>query len=119
MKYWSQLDLAANVATIEAPLLINASANEMYGAVRLLRHMEEAGKPYDAYVFPRENHVKWQPAHLLAIMRRNVDWFQFWLQSYEDPDASKARQYSHWRKLREMRAADQLTAPHSATVAPK
>ena len=119
MKYWSQLDLAANIATIEAPLLINASANEMYGAVRLLRHMEEAGKPYDAYVFPRENHVKWQPAHLLAIMHRNVDWFQFWLQSYEDPDASKARQYSHWRKLREMRAADRLTAPHSATVAPK
>jgi dipeptidyl aminopeptidase/acylaminoacyl peptidase len=118
LKYWAQLDLAANVATIEAPLLMNASANEMYGAVRLLRHMEDAGKPYDAYVFPRENHVKWQPAHLLAIMRRNVDWFRFWLQSYEDPAAGKARQYSHWRKLREMQST-RLTVPPSAPAATK
>lgn len=127
-KYWDQFSLASNVETIEAPLLVNSPANEMYGAVRLLRHMEDARKPYDAYVFPRENHVKWQPAHLLAIMRRNVDWFAFWLQSYEDPDPAKARQYAHWRKLREMWEADrkrsdqdgrntQLTSPPSAAAA--
>jgi dipeptidyl aminopeptidase/acylaminoacyl peptidase len=125
LKYWAQLSVASNVETIEAPLLLNGSANEMYAAVRLLRHMEEAGKPYDAYVFARENHVKWQPAHLLAIMRRNVDWFGFWLQSYEDPDPAKAQQYSRWRKLRELQEADrnraggegrssQLTRPDSA-----
>lgn len=118
--YWDQFTLASNVESIEAPLLVNSSANEMYGAVRLLRHMEEAGKPYDAYVFPRENHVKWQPAHLLAIMRRNVDWFAFWLQSYEDPAPAKARQYAHWHELREMWEADRkLTEPRSATAAGK
>lgn len=124
-KYWDQFTPAANVDAIEAPLLVNSSANEMYGAVRLLRHMEEARKPYDAYVFPRENHVKWQPAHLLAIMHRNVDWFAFWLQSYEDPDPAKAGQYARWRKLREMWEADrkrtdnrntQLTSTPTATA---
>lgn len=104
-KYWDQLDPAANVAAFEAPLLMNVSANETYGVIRLLRHMEEARKPYDAYVFPRENHVKWQPAHLLAIMRRNVDWFQFWLQSHEDPDPAKAEQYRRWHELKKLHEA--------------
>lgn len=113
-KYWDQFTLAANVDAIEAPLLVNSAANEMYGAVRLLRHMEEARKPYDAYVFPRENHVKWQPAHLLAVMRRNVDWFAFWLQSYEDPDPAKAVQYERWRRLREMRVT---SSPPAAAAA--
>jgi dipeptidyl aminopeptidase/acylaminoacyl peptidase len=105
-EYWNQLDLAAHVDTIEAPLLLNVAAHEMYSSVRLMRHMEEAGKPYDAYVFTQETHVKWQPAHLHAIMRRNVDWFRFWLQSHEDPDPGKAQQYVYWRKLREIHEAN-------------
>jgi dipeptidyl aminopeptidase/acylaminoacyl peptidase len=112
-KYWNQLDLAAHVDTIEAPVLLNVAAHEMYGVVRLMRHMEEARKPYDAYVFDQETHVKWQPAHLYAIMRRNVDWFRFWLQSYEDPDPSKAQQYVYWRRLREMHEANRKSAPAS------
>ncbi len=105
LDFWKQIDLADHVQSIEAPLLINAIAKETYGLTRLLNHMAEAGKPYDAYVFAEETHLKWQAAHLDAIMRRNLDWFRFWLQSYEDPDPGKAEQYSRWRKLRELRDA--------------
>jgi hypothetical protein len=72
--------------------------------------MEDAGKPYDAYVFPRETHIKYQPAHLAAIMQRNVDWLRFWLQSYEEPVAEKTVQYERWRKLREMQDANRARA---------
>jgi dipeptidyl aminopeptidase/acylaminoacyl peptidase len=110
LDFWKQIDLADNVETIEAPILINVPAHETYSLTRLLNHMTEAGKPYDAYVFPMETHLKWQAAHLDAIMRRNLDWFRFWLQSHEDPDPDKAEQYSRWRKLRELRDTDRARA---------
>jgi hypothetical protein len=53
-------------------------------------------------VFANEPHSKWQPAHLHAIQQRNVDWFRFWLQDYEDTSAEKQEQYQRWRGLREM-----------------
>lgn len=117
LDYWKQIDLAENVETIEAPILMNVPATETYGLLRLINHMAEAGKPYDAYVFPRETHLKWQPAHLSVIMHRNVDWFRFWLQSYEDPEPAKADQYVRWRKLREQARATQIK-PQPPVAAP-
>lgn len=114
LEFWKQIDLADNVESIEAPILINAAANETYSLTRLLNHMAEAGKPYDAYVFEKETHLKWQPAHLHTIMLRNLDWFRFWLQSHEDPGPGKAEQYSRWRKLRELRDADRARGPAPA-----
>ena len=121
LDFWKQIELADNVETIEAPILINATARETYSIARLLNHMAAAGKPYDAYVFPNETHLKWQPAHLHAIMRRNLDWFRYWLQSHEDSDPAKAEQYSRWRKLREQRDADRArssSAPAAAKSPP-
>jgi hypothetical protein len=54
----------------------------------------------DLYVFPHEPHQKFQPRHKLAAYERNLDWFRFWLQGYEDPDPSKTEQYGHWRRMR-------------------
>nr|WP_298723577.1 Atxe2 family lasso peptide isopeptidase [uncultured Steroidobacter sp.] len=102
---WKHIDLADNIDSIEAPLLIQTPASEMMGQVRLMKHMAEAGKPYDAYVFTNETHIKWQPAHLQAIAARNLDWFRFWLQGYEDPDPAKSAQYQRWRQLREQQQA--------------
>jgi hypothetical protein len=100
LEFWKQIDLADDVESIEAPLLINTPATETYSLIRLMKHMREAGKPYDAYVFPQETHIKWQAAHIRACMERNLDWFSFWLQSYEDPDPAKADEYARWRGLR-------------------
>ena len=99
-EFWRQIDLADHVDKIEAPILLHLAAHEAYGQVPLIRHLAEAGMPYDAYVFPRETHIKWQPAHLHAIMQRNLDWFRFWLQDFEDADPAKADQYARWRELR-------------------
>jgi dipeptidyl aminopeptidase/acylaminoacyl peptidase len=117
LDFWKRIDLADNVDTIEAPILIQAAANELSGQIRLMKHMAEAGKPYDAYVFTAETHIKWQPAHLRAIGIRNIDWFRFWLHGYEDPDPAKAGQYQRWRELRELQknGRERLKRPRSAT----
>ena len=106
--FWSGIDIADHIDSIEAPILMNLSDRETFALLRLIRHMEDGGKPYDAYIFPNETHVKWQPAHLHAIMVRNLDWFRFWLQDYQDGDAAKADQYERWRKLRAQREADRV-----------
>jgi hypothetical protein len=34
------------------------------------------------------------------LLVRNIDWFRFWLQGYEDPNPVKKQQYAHWREMR-------------------
>ena len=103
--FWKEIDIADRVETIEAPVLMHLAAHETFALIRLIRHLADAGKPYDTYVFPAETHIKWQAAHLYAINRRNLDWFRFWLQDFEDSDAAKSEQYVRWRKLRERQQA--------------
>jgi hypothetical protein len=52
-------------------------------------------------VFPDEHHIKFQPKHKLAVYERNVDWFRFWLQGYEDPSPEKVGEYRIWREMRD------------------
>jgi dipeptidyl aminopeptidase/acylaminoacyl peptidase len=101
-EFWSQIDIADHVEQVEAPLLVNYPDREFPRAWRVPRSMENAGRAYEAYIFPDEYHVKWQPAHRFAIYNRNLDWFRFWLQDVEDPDVSKSKQYERWRALREL-----------------
>jgi dipeptidyl aminopeptidase/acylaminoacyl peptidase len=106
MKVWRGVDMAENVDTIKAPILMNLPEDELPQMTRLIRHLSDAGKPYDVYVFRDETHMKWQPAHLHAIVQRNLDWFDFWLQGREDADPAKAEQYERWRKLKQQHEAD-------------
>lgn len=119
--FWNEIDIAAHVDTVEAPILMHLAAHETYALVRLIRNLADAGKPYDAYVFPAETHIKWQAAHLHAIAARNLDWFRFWLQGFEDPMPAKGEQYQRWSKLREQQrratAATISPPPDSSAVA--
>jgi dipeptidyl aminopeptidase/acylaminoacyl peptidase len=99
-EFWKPIDLAYNLDQVEAPILFHIPDSEMVGTGILLRRMSDARLPFDAFVFPNELHQKWQPAHRLAIYRRNLDWFRFWLQDIEDPNPETAEQYERWRKLR-------------------
>lgn len=102
MEFWQGISIADNVDAIEAPILMNLPATEVYAQLRLIRHLRDAHRPYDAYVFDRETHLKWQPAHLQAIQERNLDWFRFWLQDLEDPNPAKTDQYDRWHQLRQL-----------------
>jgi hypothetical protein len=55
------------------------------------------------FLFPGDHHIKWQPAHRMAIYTRNIDWFNFWLRDAVDPAPEKAAQYDRWRRLKSQR----------------
>jgi hypothetical protein len=49
------------------------------------------------------------------LQQGNVDWFDFWLNRYEDPDPAKTEQYKRWRELRKLQEAQDA---ERATKAP-
>lgn len=96
---WRAISPAFKLDRIRAPILFQHSEQEyMYALdyeIPLIRERRA-----DLYVFPNEPHQKFQPRHKLAVYERNLDWFRFWLQGYEDPDPAKREQYIHWRLMR-------------------
>lgn len=102
---WEDMSLMHRADRVEAPLLIQVSDREMMFTVPAIVALRDAGKPVDAYVFPDEYHVKWQPQHKLAVGERAIDWFRFWLKNEEDGDGEeKVLQYRQWRELRDRRS---------------
>lgn len=100
--FWQPLDLAQHLQEIEAPILFHIADRELTGSARLLRRMSDSRLPFEAFGFVEELHLKWRPAHRLAIYNRNLDWFRFWLQDIEDPDPAKVEQYERWHQLRDL-----------------
>jgi hypothetical protein len=67
---------------------------EIYASLR------EQHKPVDLIYIPAGQHILQKPLDRLASQQGNVDWFRFWLESYEDSDPAKASQYERWRSMR-------------------
>lgn len=109
---WSVLSLATNAEKASAPLLLQVSDRELVVTVPTFVALKDAGRPVEAYVFPDEYHIKWQPQHKLAVADRAIDWFRFWLKDEEDPSPEKIEQYDRWRTLRAQRDSIAQPAPH-------
>lgn len=103
--FWDQLSLAANARRITAPILLQIADEEYLSALVTHTALREVGAPVDMYVFPDEHHVKWQPAHRLAIYRRSLDWFDYWLRGVRSTAADRQSELSHWDTLRRPPAA--------------
>ena len=103
---WRLLAPATQLDSIKAPILMQMPEQEyvmaLDYAIPLIREHRA-----DLYVFPNEPHQKFQPRHKLAAYERNVDWFRFWLQGYEDPDPAKRAQYAHWQETRKALSTQQ------------
>lgn len=99
-KNYQQLAPALNAHRVKVPLLreygsdVGVQSLEFYMALRGL------GKPVEQIMYPGAPHVFSLPSHRKASMERNLDWFRFWLQDYEDPAPDKRAQYERWRALR-------------------
>ncbi|MEN1956573.1 Atxe2 family lasso peptide isopeptidase [Luteimonas changyuni] len=96
---WQVLSPVFKLDRIKTPILFQHSEQEYMYALDYVIPLLRSDRA-DLYVFPHEPHQKFQPRHKLAAYERNVDWFRFWLQGHEDPDASKKAQYERWRQMR-------------------
>jgi dipeptidyl aminopeptidase/acylaminoacyl peptidase len=104
-EFWRPYSLAVSGRETDTPLLMQLADREFISGLEAFEALREYGKAVELYVFPDENHVKWQPEHRSAIYARNIDWFAFWLQGQEDPDPTKRGQYQRWEAMRARRAA--------------
>lgn len=115
---WHVLSPAFNLDRISAPILLQVPEQEYMQATDYVIPLIRENMA-DLYVFPNEPHQKFQPQHKLAVYTRNMDWFRFWLQGYEDADPSKVSQYVHWRAMRKhvesIRSSAPLTCKKRAT----
>ncbi len=119
LKLWLRRSPGFNLDKITAPLLVVAKegpANTLY-MWEPYAGLYSLHKPVDLIILNTHQHVLTNPAVRLASQGGTVDWFRFWLQSYEDPDPAKGEQYRRWRDLRIMRTEHEKKArtPKSAS----
>jgi dipeptidyl aminopeptidase/acylaminoacyl peptidase len=112
--FWRRYSLAANADRIDVPILLQLPDDEFRLGLETYVTLDRRHAPIEMYVFPDEYHVKWHPAHRLAIYDRAIDWFDFWLNGREDPAPAKREQYSRWRAL----AARSRATPTSSAATP-
>jgi dipeptidyl aminopeptidase/acylaminoacyl peptidase len=107
---WRLLAPATQLDSIKAPILMQMPEQEYEMALDYAIPLINEHRA-DLYVFPNEPHQKFQPKHKLAAYERNLDWFRFWLQGYEDPDPAKQAQYVYWQEMKKVLSVQQA---HSA-----
>ncbi len=98
--FWARMSLIANAEHVRFPLLFQAADDEFRAAVESVTALREAGKPADLFVFPDEYHIKWQPAHRLAVYERDLDWFMFWLRDLEPSDPRRRAEVKRWMMMK-------------------
>ena len=99
-KRWRLLSPSYDIERVRVPVLMQMSEREYSFSLDYTVPLIRAYRA-DVYVFPNEPHQKFQPKHKQAAYERNLDWFRFWLQGYEDSSPSKKAQYDHWREMKE------------------
>jgi dipeptidyl aminopeptidase/acylaminoacyl peptidase len=110
---WRELWVGLNMNMALPPILFQSSDGEQAITLPTWFRLRHANKPVEWYVYPNEGHMKRSPANKWWIFQRNLDWFRFWLQDYEDPAPEKGEQYNRWRELRKVsEAARRATASY-------
>jgi dipeptidyl aminopeptidase/acylaminoacyl peptidase len=100
--FWKPMSLVANAQRMRTPLLMQLGSAEFRMALSSYSALRDYGQPVDMYVFPQEGHVKLQPAHRLAVYRRNLAWFDFWLKGERDKDLVDPADLSRWEAWRSL-----------------
>jgi dipeptidyl aminopeptidase/acylaminoacyl peptidase len=97
--FWSEISLVRNASSITIPILIQVSDDELMSTLPTFTALREVDAPIDMFVLPGEHHVKWQPAHRLAIYQRSLDWFDYWLKGEIPADTARQADVRYWTTL--------------------
>jgi dipeptidyl aminopeptidase/acylaminoacyl peptidase len=94
---------AFNAQNVKSPVLMEYSSfpGDLTGNMEFFVALKRQGKAVDMFYYPNGEHVLDTPGERIASLQRNVDWFRFWMQGFEnaappyDPE-----QYVRWESLR-------------------
>lgn len=99
-RYYANASDALGASHICTPLLVQIDAGEVVYGLQYLGALRLVKAPAEVIAFPEETHIFWKPENLLAVQRRNVDWFRFWLQHDQPAEPDLIPMYSRWRRIR-------------------
>lgn len=107
LQAWIERAPGFNADKVRTPLRlqVTTSPQSILGSWEMFTRLRELDRPVEFFLIPeiqRGAHGIQNPAQCLASQEGAVDWFDFWLNEREDADASKADQYSRWRRLRSL-----------------
>jgi hypothetical protein len=109
-----------NAHRVSAPLLMIEQAHGGIGGVlakwELYSRLRSLRKPVEFFIMPNIEygaHNTQNPRQIVSVQRRVLEWFDFWLNGAEDPAPAKREQYDQWRRLRDLKLA-QDAAPHNS-----
>lgn len=98
--FWSKIAFTQHPRRVRFPMLFQAAENEYLAMVGSHTALRQVGIPSDLYIFPGENHIKSQPSHRLAVYRRNLAWFQFWLKDGPPTAPISEEESARWKMMR-------------------
>lgn len=109
-KNWKAFSVSFNLDKIRTPLMMeemgyghpydtSAPPANLATAYEVFAGLSRLGKPVELYYYPNELHLPDHPRARLASLRRNIDWYRFWLQGVERGDAEERIQYDRWRGM--------------------
>lgn len=99
--FWRGYSLAASASSVKTPLLMQLADDEFRLSLETYSTLQFNGLPVDMFVYPDEHHYKSHPAHRLAIYRRNLAWFDFWLRGVASSDPADAPEIRRWLSFRD------------------
>jgi dipeptidyl aminopeptidase/acylaminoacyl peptidase len=103
LERWMQRSVGFVVSQVRTPLRINALTNtSVLGEWEWFAALSRLSRPVEMVVIEDGSHLLEKPWDREISQQGNVDWFRFWLRNEEDPDPTKADQYSRWRELRNL-----------------
>jgi dipeptidyl aminopeptidase/acylaminoacyl peptidase len=105
--FWAPYSIARNAVRFRTPLLLQSADDEYMMTLETYASLREYGAPVELIVFPNEHHMKWQPAHRLALYRRNLAWFSFWLTGTGQPYATSS-EVERWSEMQQASKAATL-----------
>lgn len=110
-EFWRHISWMKQPDKVSFPVLMQLADEEYLGGLESYTALTERGRPADLFVFPDEHHVKWQPAHRLALYQRNLDWFDFWLRGRQPTSILSRDDGKRWEAMRSADAPDLPGAP--------
>lgn len=90
---------SARAPDFTGPILQQDSGYVARQAIELSELLMEARIPTELVSYPHESHIFYGPRDRAAAMRRNLDWFGYWLRGRRDPHPADPGEYARWNAM--------------------
>lgn len=105
-------DVDLHLRDVHTPLMSEEhGVSSLIGQAQLIGDLRALHKPVELYYYAHAPHNLRAPLQRYHSLTRNIDWFRFWLQGYEDPSPAKAQQYRRWERLCDEQRAENPGEP--------